>query len=89
MRGAPDLVVEVFSPATARVDLTHKRSLYERAGVGEYWFVDLAGERVLVHRLAGAGYGEPLLARRGDTLGSSAAPGFRLEVDALFDPPGA
>ncbi len=39
VRGAPDLVVEIASPSTVERDLTTKRILYARYGVGEYWFV--------------------------------------------------
>ena len=37
--GAPDLIVEVQSPSTAKKDLREKFNLYERAGVKEYWIV--------------------------------------------------
>ncbi|MDR1914017.1 MAG: Uma2 family endonuclease [Clostridiales bacterium] len=37
--GAPDWVVEIQSPATARYDLTEKFNLYEASGVREYWVV--------------------------------------------------
>ena len=37
--GAPDLVVEVSSPATRKRDLNEKYYLYEAAGVREYWVV--------------------------------------------------
>jgi len=37
--GAPDLVIEILSPATSKYDLSDKRYLYERHGVGELWFV--------------------------------------------------
>jgi len=37
--GAPDLIVEVSSPSTSKRDLNLKFSLYERAGVKEYWVV--------------------------------------------------
>jgi Uma2 family endonuclease len=37
--GAPDLIVEVQSPSTAKRDLDTKFYLYESAGVKEYWVV--------------------------------------------------
>ena len=38
--GTPQLLVEVLSPSTARVDRVVKRQRYQRLGV-EYWIVDL------------------------------------------------
>lgn len=40
LHGAPDLVIEVFSPATRRYDEGRKKDIYERNGVKEYWLVD-------------------------------------------------
>ncbi|GHT42823.1 hypothetical protein AGMMS49965_15220 [Bacteroidia bacterium] len=37
--GAPDLIVEVQSPSTAKRDLQEKFQLYEESGVREYWVV--------------------------------------------------
>ena len=37
--GAPDLVVEVQSPSTARYVMSTKFDLYQEAGVKEYWVV--------------------------------------------------
>jgi Uma2 family endonuclease len=40
IEAAPDLVVEILSPGTARFDRTKKRNLYGFSGVKEYWLVD-------------------------------------------------
>lgn len=37
--GAPDLVIEILSPATAQLDKKRKRAVYARAGVKELWLV--------------------------------------------------
>lgn len=39
VHGAPDLVVEVLSPSTARYDRGRKQDVYARCGVREYWIV--------------------------------------------------
>jgi Uma2 family endonuclease len=44
VRGAPDLVVEVLSPSTARRDLGEKLRLYAESGIREYWVVDPVGK---------------------------------------------
>ncbi len=40
------LAIEVLSPSTARADRTVKRRLYQRAGVPEYWIIDLEARLV-------------------------------------------
>ncbi len=37
--GAPDLIIEILSPSTSKKDLNDKYSIYEEAGVKEYWIV--------------------------------------------------
>ena len=44
--GSPDLVIEILSPNSVQQDLNVKFSLYEEAGIGEYWVV-FPGERVV------------------------------------------
>ncbi|KAA5807943.1 Uma2 family endonuclease [Thermoanaerobacterium thermosaccharolyticum] len=39
-KGAPDLIVEITSPSTARRDRVEKFNLYEKNGVKEYWIIE-------------------------------------------------
>ena len=52
--GTPDLVVEVLSPSTARNDKTHKKEVYARCGVQEYWLVDPVSKSIEIYRLSGS-----------------------------------
>ena len=40
IKGAPELVVEILSPSTAKYDFGKKLELYLAYGVKEYWIVD-------------------------------------------------
>jgi Uma2 family endonuclease len=59
VRGAPDWVVEVLSPATAVHDHERKRRIYERHGVREYWLVHPVERMLMLYRLEGELYGKP------------------------------
>lgn len=50
VHGAPDLVVEVLSPSTAKRDRTYKKDTYEKCGVREYWLVSPADKSIEVYR---------------------------------------
>jgi len=56
IRGAPDLVIEILSEATAKRDRTYKRALYARHGVKEYWLVDPATKTIEVLELEEQGF---------------------------------
>ena len=47
--GAPDLVFEIVSPSSRKMDYNRKKTIYSDAGVREYWIVDPAKERVTVY----------------------------------------
>jgi Uma2 family endonuclease len=44
--GAPDLLIEILSPATAKYDRISKMQLYARFGVQWFWIVDPDGRKV-------------------------------------------
>ena len=47
--GAPDLIIEIVSPASRKMDYSLKNMIYSQAGVREYWIVDPAKEKVVVY----------------------------------------
>jgi Uma2 family endonuclease len=47
--GAPDMIIEVLSPATASYDAIVKFNKYMTCGVGEYWLVDIQNRVVMVY----------------------------------------
>ena len=49
-RGDETLLVVEVSDTSLRIDLTIKRDLYARAGVPEYWVLNLKGRKLVVHR---------------------------------------
>jgi Uma2 family endonuclease len=69
VRGAPDWIIEVLSPATAVHDQVVKRALYERAGVREYWLVHPLDRVLMIYRLQHGAYGKPdVVAWVGETV---------------------
>lgn len=46
---APDLVIEILSPSTKKIDLGDKMRKYRETGVREYWIIDPIQKRVVVH----------------------------------------
>jgi Uma2 family endonuclease len=41
IKGAPDFILEVLSDSTRRMDLLYKANVYAKAGVKEYWILDV------------------------------------------------
>jgi Uma2 family endonuclease len=51
IRGVPDLVAEVLSPGTVKMDRGAKMEIYARHGVPEYWIVDPEAQSIEIYRL--------------------------------------
>jgi Uma2 family endonuclease len=86
VHGAPDLVIEVLSPGTRRVDLTRKKVLYEQRGAEEYWLVDPEARTLTIMRRAQGGFAEPdvYAAGGGRQVSTALLPEFAIDLDALF-----
>ncbi|WP_423222959.1 Uma2 family endonuclease [Candidatus Amarolinea aalborgensis] len=83
--GAPDLVVEVVSPSSARSDQFVKFDAYERAGVPEYWIVHPRTHAVQVFTLSGGEYAELGEFVAHEVIQSAVLPGLAIVVSALFN----
>lgn len=47
--GAPDIIIEIISPSSRKMDYITKSALYSEAGVREYWIIDPKKETTLVY----------------------------------------
>lgn len=81
IHGAPDLIIEVLSDSTRRVDQTLKLKRYGRFGVQEYWLLDPHAETVALYRRTAGGL-EPAAAH--DPITSPLLPGFALPLSEIF-----
>jgi len=82
--GIPDLVAEVHSPGTRRLDKVIKKREYAQAGIPEYWMVDYNAKTIEVYRLHDATYQSSGRFGVGDTLTSPQLPGFELAIAEVF-----
>jgi Uma2 family endonuclease len=82
--GAPDLVIEILSPSSIRLDYLRKSKLYEQYGVREYWIVDPESEIVSVQILEGDRFVIAGEYSRSDTLTSNVLDGFTLDLASIF-----
>lgn len=84
IRGAPDLIIEILSPATAERDRSYKRTLYARHGVREYWLVDLDEQSIEVMELGKTGFESVGVYRKGEILTSPLFQGLRFNLEEVF-----
>jgi Uma2 family endonuclease len=80
--GAPDLIIEILSESTYRVDMFDKRDLYRRAGVREYWIPDPNDNQAVVYRFAESE--EPRKLGPSDVLSSELLPGLDIPLASIF-----
>jgi len=82
--GAPDITVEILSPATSYKDQTEKLLLYEKHGVKEYWIFNPDAKYVMIYRLEGVKYGKPEYLTESDTLESKTLRGLKIELSDVW-----
>jgi Uma2 family endonuclease len=84
VEGAPDLVIEILSAKTAKLDRKLKIRVYARTGVKELWLVDPDMRVVEVFVLPKNSQQPAAIYRENDRFASSFFPGLAFEVAIFF-----
>ncbi len=85
IEGAPDLVVEIISPSSSRIDRKEKLENYASYGVREYWLaypdaglIEVYGSKDGKFHVLGRNF-------EGETLKSQILPGLELAISTIFE----
>lgn len=65
--GVPDLIIEILSPGSEKIDKVEKKEVYERCGVKEYWMVHPLTKKVTGYKLVGNVFNE-ILSKDGEIV---------------------
>jgi Uma2 family endonuclease len=82
--GAPDLVVEILSPATAEYDRTVKPQVYARYGVPHLWLLDPDDQVLEAYELVGGAYVLKERLSQG-IFRPSLFPGLEIRLDEVWE----
>ncbi len=82
--GAPDLIVEILSPGSTKLELKHKYGLYESRGVREYWIIHPEHQNLLIYTWVKGTYVPSQLFTAGDVIESEVIKGFKLDLEEFF-----
>jgi Uma2 family endonuclease len=84
VHGAPDLVIEVLSPGTSRLDQGSKKRVYARCGVTELWLIAPDAREVTVYNLRASATEPAATWREGDVFTCAFFPGLQIETARFF-----
>jgi Uma2 family endonuclease len=84
LQGAPDLVIEILSPATRGKNAEIKRKIYAQFGVREYWIVDPEVDTIEVLAWSESGYTGAGLYRNPEHLSTPLLPNLDLPLSRIF-----
>jgi Uma2 family endonuclease len=82
--GAPDLIVEIISPGSVRMDRVDKKALYEEFGVKEYWIIDPNNHAIEIFSFKNDRYLLKEYVENEGKINSDILVGLDLDVKTLF-----
>ena len=83
--GAPDWIIEILSPGTAKRDLKTKLVLYEENEVLEYWIIHPSDQYIQAYTLENGKYGEMRLYSEDDEADLPLFPTLKIPLTEIFD----
>lgn len=86
IEGPPDLVVELLSPKTRRLDRTTKMRVYAQFSVPECWIVDPDAKTFEIFKLTAGAYVLVQAASGDESVQSGLFPGLTIPLPPLFAP---
>ena len=84
IQGAPDLVVEILSPASEQRDRGKKQKLYAQNQIQEYWIVDTQTKSIEILQFTKSEYIRAAMFQENDTLRSDVFPNLTIPMLHVF-----
>lgn len=86
IKNTPDLIIEIISKGTENIDKNLKKDLYWRAGVKEYWIVNIEEKSIEVFKINSEGYKLKKIYRNEnkDKIKPDILPGLIINLEKVF-----
>ena len=85
IQGPPDLVIEIISESSRKIDKVLKKDLYAQYSVREYWIVDPVVDVVEIFILDEGGYKKRGEYGIGDTIDTDLIKGLTIPLNEVFE----
>jgi Uma2 family endonuclease len=82
--GVPDLIIEVLSKGTQKIDKGDKLKLYKKYGVKEYWMINPRSQGVEVYEWQNGDYELMFSAEETGEITSQVLDGFKIDISEFF-----
>lgn len=83
--GAPDLIIEILSPGNSKCEMNDKFTVYEEAGVREYWMVNYFDKTIFQYLLQNGKFIGTKPVTEDETICSAIFPELQIAVGELFE----
>lgn len=84
VNGAADIVIEIVSPGSYKIDHVEKFEEFEKSGVKEYWLFDFTRKNALFYRLSNDGLFQAVSAHPEGYYETPLLPRFKLNIASLW-----